>query len=79
MLQHLLARSETSLRLALPEFTVLCSLSGKRVLKDEAVTEISSYLLFDAEFCNQLMELGRSDVAAERERIETFFAGRRDG
>jgi NTE family protein len=46
---------------------------------DEAVTEISSYLLFDAEFCNRLMELGRSDVAAERERIEKFFAGRRDG
>lgn len=36
MLQHLLARSETSGRLALPEYTVLCSLSGKRVLKDEA-------------------------------------------
>lgn len=36
VLQHLLARSETSPRLALPEFTVLCSLSGKRVLKDEA-------------------------------------------
>jgi len=36
VLQHLLARSETSSRLALPEFTVLCSLSGKRVLKDEA-------------------------------------------
>src|SRR5437867_1087787 len=34
-LQHLLARSETSSRLALPEFTVLCSLSGKRVLRDE--------------------------------------------
>jgi len=36
VLQNLLARSETSSRLALPEFTVLCSLSGKRVLKDEA-------------------------------------------
>lgn len=36
VLQHLLARSETSSRLALPEFTVLCSLSGKHVLKDEA-------------------------------------------
>jgi superfamily II DNA or RNA helicase len=36
VLQHLLARSETSSRLALPEFTVLCSLSGKRILKDEA-------------------------------------------
>lgn len=36
VLQHLLARSETSSRLALPEFTVLCSLSGKRILKDES-------------------------------------------
>ena len=36
VMRHLLARSETSSRLALPEFTVLCSLSGKRVLKDEA-------------------------------------------
>jgi hypothetical protein len=36
VLQHLLAKSETSSRLALPECTVLCSLSGKRVLKDEA-------------------------------------------
>jgi NTE family protein len=42
---------------------------------DEAVTEISSYLLFDAEFCGRLMELGRSDVVAERERIEKFFTG----
>jgi NTE family protein len=46
---------------------------------DEAVTEISSYLLFDAEFCGRLMELGRSDVRAERERIAKFFTGRRDG
>jgi NTE family protein len=46
---------------------------------DEAVTEISSYLLFDSEFCTRLMELGRSDVAAERDRIEKFFAGRSDG
>ncbi len=35
VLRHLLAQSETSGRLALPEFTVLCGLSGKRVLKDE--------------------------------------------
>jgi NTE family protein len=42
---------------------------------DEAVTELSSYLLFDSEFCGRLMELGRSDVIAERERIEKFFAG----
>ncbi|MEW6273410.1 MAG: patatin-like phospholipase family protein [Thermodesulfobacteriota bacterium] len=43
---------------------------------DEAVTELVSYLLFDAEFCTRLMELGRQDVAAERDRIARFFAGR---
>jgi superfamily II DNA or RNA helicase len=42
VLQHLLARSETSSRLALPEFTVVCSLSGKRVLKDEAEMSAAS-------------------------------------
>jgi NTE family protein len=41
---------------------------------DEAVTELTSYLLFDAEFCSRLIELGRQDVAAERDRLERFFA-----
>ena len=41
---------------------------------DAAVTELASYLLFDSEFCGQLIELGRQDVAAERERIARFFA-----
>lgn len=46
VLQHLLARSETSSRLALPEFTVLCSLSGKRVLKDEAeLSAVSGHMV----------------------------------
>jgi superfamily II DNA or RNA helicase len=40
VLRHLLVRSELSSRLALPEHTVLCSLSDKRILKDEA--ELSS-------------------------------------
>ncbi|MCB9773486.1 MAG: DEAD/DEAH box helicase [Nitrospiraceae bacterium] len=40
VLQHFLVRSEISARLALPEHTVLCSLSGKRILTDEA--EISA-------------------------------------
>jgi NTE family protein len=42
---------------------------------DASVVELASYLLFDAEFCGRLIELGRQDVAAERERIEQFFAG----
>ena len=40
---------------------------------DAAVTELASYLLFDAEFCGRLIELGRRDVAAERDRIAAFF------
>lgn len=40
VLQHYLIQSEISSRFALPEHTLLCGLSGKRVLKDEA--EVSS-------------------------------------
>ena len=41
---------------------------------DAAVTELASYLLFDTAFCGRLIDLGRQDVAAERERIARFFA-----
>jgi hypothetical protein len=40
---------------------------------DAAETELASYLLFDTAFCGKLIELGRHDVAAERERIARFF------
>ncbi len=40
---------------------------------DESVTERASYLLFDSEFCGRLIDLGRRDVAAERDRIAEFF------
>jgi NTE family protein len=40
---------------------------------DEATTDLASYLLFDAEFCGRLIELGRSDVLAEAARITRFF------
>jgi NTE family protein len=42
---------------------------------DAAITELASYLLFDPEFCGRLVDLGRADVAAERETIARFFAG----
>jgi hypothetical protein len=41
---------------------------------DDAVTELTSYLLFDSEFCGRLIDLGRSDTRAEAARIERFFA-----
>ena len=41
---------------------------------DAQVTELASYLLFDAAFCGRLLELGRADVAADRETIARFFA-----
>jgi NTE family protein len=40
---------------------------------DAAVTELASYLLFDTAFCGKLIDLGREDVVAERERIARFF------
>ena len=36
VLRHLLVKSDMTGRLALPEFSVTCTVSGKRVLKDEA-------------------------------------------
>lgn len=51
VLKHLLVKSETSDRHALPEFTVSCALSGKKVLQDEVQTsavtgrQVSSTLL----------------------------------
>jgi NTE family protein len=41
---------------------------------DAQVTELASYLLFDAAFCGRLIELGRHDVANDREQIARFFA-----
>lgn len=46
---------------------------------DPAITELASYLLFDSVFCSALVDLGRADVAAERDSIEAFFAGRTGG
>lgn len=41
---------------------------------DAAITELASYLLFDAAFCSRLIELGRADVEAARGSIESFFS-----
>lgn len=41
---------------------------------DATITELASYLLFDASLCGKLIELGRQDVATERDQIAAFFA-----
>ncbi|MBW2242211.1 MAG: patatin-like phospholipase family protein [Deltaproteobacteria bacterium] len=41
---------------------------------EDATHELSSYLLFDSEFCGRLIEIGRGDVEAARGDIEAFFA-----
>lgn len=41
---------------------------------DDAITELTSYLLFDSMFCSRLVELGRKDVAAQAPKIREFFA-----
>lgn len=49
VLEHLLARSEISSRLALAEYMVSCGISGKRILKDEAeLSAISGRLVTSA-------------------------------
>lgn len=41
---------------------------------EEAITELTSYLLFDASFCGRLIEIGREDALAARAEVEAFFA-----
>lgn len=40
---------------------------------EESITELSSYLLFDAAFCQRLIDIGRDDVAAAADEILAFF------
>jgi NTE family protein len=44
---------------------------------DASINELTSYLLFDSEFCSRLIDLGARDVTAERKHIERFFSPRR--
>ncbi|RIL08194.1 MAG: Patatin [Proteobacteria bacterium] len=40
---------------------------------DDATTELATYLLFDAAFCQRLVEIGRADVHARRDEITAFL------
>jgi hypothetical protein len=42
---------------------------------EAAITELTSYLLFDPVFCGRLVDLGRRDVAANEEELRNFFTG----
>ncbi|MBW2293258.1 MAG: patatin-like phospholipase family protein, partial [Deltaproteobacteria bacterium] len=42
---------------------------------EAAITELTSYLLFDPVFCGRLVELGRRDVKANRDELRSFFIG----
>lgn len=42
---------------------------------EAAITELTSYLLFDPVFCGRLVDLGRRDVAANQDEIRSFFTG----
>jgi NTE family protein len=42
---------------------------------EEAITELTSYLLFDPVFCGRLVELGRRDVEANQDELRSFFTG----
>jgi len=42
---------------------------------DEETTELASYLLFDAEFCRRLIDIGRADVEARADELRRFMAG----
>ena len=41
---------------------------------EEAMTELTSYLLFDGAFCSRLIEAGIEDVDASSDAIEEFFS-----
>lgn len=65
-LLHLLVRSEISSRLAFPELTVLCGLSGKRALKDEAeVSAVSGQAVVSS-------LLKTSDISGKRAEPKYF-------
>lgn len=42
---------------------------------EAAITELTSYLLFDPVFCGRLVDLGRRDVEANEEELRSFFTG----
>ena len=42
---------------------------------EAAITELTSYLLFDPVFCGRLIDLGRRDVMTNQDELRDFFTG----
>lgn len=42
---------------------------------DRSTAELASYLLFHPDFCGRLVQLGRRDVARQKEQLEEFLLG----
>jgi NTE family protein len=48
----------------------------RRVAEGESEADLLSYVLFDGEFCGQLIEMGRSDARAKHEELARLFERR---
>lgn len=48
----------------------------RRVAEGESEADLLSYVLFDGEFCGQLIEMGRSDARAKHEELARLFETR---
>jgi NTE family protein len=48
----------------------------RRVAEGESEADLLSYVLFDGEFCGQLIEMGRADARAKHEELVSLFERR---
>ena len=65
VLRHLLVKSDVSDRLALPEFTVLCSQSGRRLLREEADVSVVTGRLVSSD----LLKVSARERKSGRSRV----------
>ena len=48
----------------------------RRVAEGESEADLLSYVLFDGEFCGQLIEMGRADAREKHEELAGLFERR---